>query len=78
LRDCFREVFTGEGIRVPVPYHWIAELHEMDACARKLSRLLAEARTARKPRIRSKWERTLGALTAASFPVLQYLGSLGP
>jgi hypothetical protein len=53
-------VFTREGVRVPVPIHWIAEFHEIDTNARKLGRILAEARAAQKLRIRAEWERTLG------------------
>jgi hypothetical protein len=60
LRECFRAVFTREGIRVPVPFRWIAELHEIDVNARKLGRIVAEARDARKLRVLAEWERTLG------------------
>jgi hypothetical protein len=60
VRECFRAVFTREGVRVPVPIHWIAEFHEIDTNARKLGRILTEARAAQKPRILAEWERTLG------------------
>lgn len=60
FRQCFHMHFTREGVRIPLPFLWIAELNEIETNARKLRRILAEAQRG-KPRILSKWERELGA-----------------
>ena len=53
----WKKIFTREGVRIPVPLNWVAELHQIDSAARTLSSILAAIHRDPKPRILAKWEK---------------------